>query len=183
MELNLLNIRFIFYCGAQGLLASLLFVQGEIYTVYFDDNNDENLPNILNYWPIDGQIDVGPPTLLNTFTKLGHVFQCFSVHGSSVILVLLRTTPRLITWWYKLTSKYLIVYDRLTFETAIPNMKFLSGEAVNYEYVGSSFLLTDTLVLNELRLSVSIIILANPMKVVIMIARDRIPPVKVLYCY
>jgi hypothetical protein len=69
----------------------------------------------------------------------------------------------------------------LSIHTSIPSIKLSLGEAVKVEKVGLIFLTTSIESVMVVLLRVLMIMLANPTKVVMMIARDRIPPVRVLY--
>ena len=60
-------------------------------------------------------------------------------------------------------------------------MKLLCGEVEKEEYVGSSFFTVWSEVVMEVRASVSRIILAKPIKVVIIMHIDNMPPVTVRY--
>ncbi len=65
--------------------------------------------------------------------------------------------------------------------TSSANMKLESDDVDKADLVGSVFLMTLIYELMVSRFKVSMIIFAKPTKVVIMIAIEIIPPVKVLY--
>ena len=65
--------------------------------------------------------------------------------------------------------------------TSSANMKLESDDVDKTDLVGSVFLMTLIYELMVSRFNVSMIIFAKPTKVVIMIAIEIIPPVKVLY--
>jgi hypothetical protein len=60
-------------------------------------------------------------------------------------------------------------------------MKLFSGEVVRIVEEGSGLVIVSTVLVMVVRLRVSMIMLANPMTIVTMIPKERMPPVNVLY--
>ena len=81
----------------------------------------------------------------------------------------------------KVTSKYLLVSERLRCQISTPKRKGESSLMRMVEEGGSRFLMTSVEVEMEERLRVLSIMLANPTMMVMMMPRDIIPPVNVLY--
>jgi len=78
-------------------------------------------------------------------------------------------------------SKYLFGCDRFKCHISIANIKWDYGVMARFARDGSDYLMTWRVVLMVLRLRVSRIMLANPIKIVTIIPIEIMPPVRVRY--
>ena len=140
---------------------------------------DEYLPYISKLWFIGGHIQSPTNNLSNFYKREGRKCQCSGVQGSLCIVVILISSPIWLTY-YSVISKYLRV-GSFPGQTSRANIKFESAAVDKTDRVGSGFLMTLIYELIVSRFRVLMIILAKPTKVVIIIAIEIIPPVKVLY--
>jgi hypothetical protein len=74
--------------------------------------------------------------------------------------------------------RYVVIFNRHIYT---PNINLEPGAVERTAAEGLVLLTTCIWVVIDVRLIVSIIILANPMRMVMMIPKDRTPPVSVLY--
>lgn len=80
-----------------------------------------------------------------------------------------------------MTSKYLFVFAvKLYLQIYKANLNGLSSVSEMVESVGTTFFVFSVVMVNELRSRVFMIMLANPIIIVMMIARETTPPVIVL---
>jgi hypothetical protein len=97
------------------------------------------------------------------------------------IVACVKLVPPYIRFVRATRSKYLVGALKFTPNILTANMKFYSAEAVRVVLVGAGDLVIEEEVVMAVLLRVSMIILAKPTMITMIIESERIPPVVVLY--